>query len=140
MGTIRFVNRLALILGMLAVALLPVALLRAANPDTQGHASPCLWTARAAATGNGLRANAFADTYGSCVHYQVDVYFRGSDYGWYHYVEGPGNFPVIQHFCSNPDTGGGPCWWSDIVDGWHWVQASAMAFDSDNTWAVCVGC
>jgi hypothetical protein len=147
MGTIRSVNRLVLILGALAVALLPVALLRAANPHTTGDSSPCVWNGQSGATGSGVLSHPYSKTYGdiNCDLFHLDwASFRGSDGQWYWYDGEWDSFVAIRHFCSDEFGGTGTCWWADQVLGIHQsakiVNQTWVYSDFWLTSATCVGC
>ena len=127
--------------GALAAALLPILAVRAANPDIEYVNYGCLWKGWVGATGNGFLNHPFGETTGPCEAFELDVAFRGSDYHWYWYYSElvVGGNGVAFHFCSNPYTGGGTCWWSDIVTGEHWASYSIWGTTA-YTWAECSGC
>ena len=140
-------SRLFLKVGALTTALVfaaaPLTLSFGANPDIVYDSYPCAWAGRSGATGNGVIAHPFSETYGSCYQVMVtSVTFRGSDSNWYWYYgswQTGGNTSL--HFCSNPTSGTGTCWWADRAYGTHQTEVFPAIYSSlQYTHAQCVGC
>ena len=130
------------------LALFPLVGL-AANPHLAGDSTPCVWSGKSGATGNGQISSPFSQTGGdpNCSVVDLDwAQFRGSDGQWYWYDGYATSGTVVAriYFCSNPTTGGGTCWWADRAQGRHnaavIVGGTPIFGTSRLTSATCVGC
>ncbi len=136
------VIRLTLLLGAVVAAMLPILLLRAANPHIKGDSWPCIWAGVSGATGSGLYPSPFSKTDGGCDTFFLDWgSFRGSDGQWYFYDGGNAQaVPVFRFFCTDYEGGSGTCWWADRTSGRHQVSEGGIPSDTYLTLASCVGC
>ncbi len=79
--------------------------------------------------------------YGNCYQFRVSsAAFKASDSQYYWYYRAWQTSAYYIHFCDNPDTGGGTCYWANIVIGYHDVESYPALYDSDGTYAECSGC